>query len=427
MNASAPRLADSLTWLREVIWERPALSGLVQVRLDEVRPRGYRPVASYAVVPDLRHARFLVPLASPAAARASLLAYNRLRTPLVRASRRLLATGYFGPLRGIAPGDRLHVYVRSDAPTDEQRAATLEWTFADLFGRPVAAAIGLRPVTPNRKPVAQLFDLSGSPLGYAKLGWNSYTSSLVTAEAAALRSLEVDPHEGVHVPSLLWNGAWQGVAVVISSPLPTGVRPQRTTTSERLWSFTRVVAGAGPLEVRPLGASAYWSRLSAALTGALAVDTTGAVRAHLAFLAGRSDVSFCFGRWHGDWVPWNMGWVGDELWVWDWEHSAPDAPLGFDVVHESFQRAFVVQRRGVRDAAAAARRASLPQLRLLGLSAVQADTVFALYLAELFTRYRRAAQGGSGDSVRFSAEILDVLASVGGTAPGRSDERVKTS
>ena len=63
-----------------------------------------------------------------------------------------------------------------------------------------------------------------------------------------------------------------------------------------------------------------------------------------------------FGRWHGDWSPWNMGRAGGRMQVWDWEQSAVGVPLGFDAVHFLLQRLF--RDEASPDAAACA---SLPE------------------------------------------------------------------
>jgi hypothetical protein len=57
-------------------------------------PDGHRIAERYAVVPNLRNAAFLVPLASRRAAAASLLRYNALRPPRKRAVRGLLGLGF---------------------------------------------------------------------------------------------------------------------------------------------------------------------------------------------------------------------------------------------------------------------------------------------------------------------------------------------
>jgi hypothetical protein len=43
-------------------------------------------------------------------------------------------------------------------------------------------------------------------------------------------------------------------------------------------------------------------------------------------------------RWHGDWTPWNLAQSPSRgLVAWDWEYSAPGAPVGLDEVHSAFQ------------------------------------------------------------------------------------------
>ena len=71
-----------------------------------------------------------------------------------------------------------------------------------------------------------------------------------------------------------------------------------------------------------------------------------------------ADAELTFGRWHGDWVEWNLArGRTDELWVWDWAYSAPGVPFGFDLVQFFHLRHRVLREEPGRGRVAARGRA----------------------------------------------------------------------
>ncbi|PWR09884.1 hypothetical protein DKT68_10710, partial [Micromonospora acroterricola] len=219
--ATDPRSrVDGLGWVSRAVFpdERVALT------VGGAPPAGHRAVARYAVVPSVARARFLVPLGAPRAGAASLLAYNALRPPKVRALRAALGgLARFGAA-GLAPFPTLTVSVPSGVPAAE--LLLTERLAAALGDRPLLAACGVRPPDPNGKPTLQLFTADGRPRGYAKIGWNDATRALVTAEAAALRALRAVAGVADHPvpPGLLTETAWAGQVVAVIEPLPPEVR-----------------------------------------------------------------------------------------------------------------------------------------------------------------------------------------------------------
>jgi hypothetical protein len=101
-------------------------------------------------------------------------------------------------------------------------------------------------------------------------------------------------------------------------------------------------------------------------------------------------VTVTFGRWHGDWVPWNLGRSGGALFAWDWAYSAPAVPLGFDALHFATIPAEVLRGASRAEAAAHAAEVSAPALRTLGLDGDQVRAVTALHRLELELRDTRA-------------------------------------
>lgn len=401
---------DAFEWLAGLLWRRPEQRGLVVVRRDGKSEPGYRLVARYFLLSSRSGSQFLVPAGSPPTMRACLLAYNRLRPRRVRLVRSVTGRALSGPMRALLPRERVDVFVRPDLFPEVRRTILIEGLLGQVLAAPAVFAAGLHPDHQNRKPVLQIFDQGGSPLGYAKIGWNEYTRSLVETEARTLRTLAGTACPGVRVPSLIWQGTWGDLSLALTAPLPLSVHSLgRSDHSASLRRFAGCLAADPHSRTDAIGQSTYWKRLHISLAAAAASRGT-VVSAYLRHLDGIRDVTLRFGRWHGDWVPWNMGWAGEDLWVWDWEHSDPDAPLGFDIVHGEFQHAFVVQRRGVGAATQRAEALAAPQLAAIGMSLREIRALVDLYLAEIFARHERAVTGGAGGSSRFYPEILAVLA-----------------
>ncbi|KAB1948992.1 hypothetical protein F8271_01650 [Micromonospora sp. ALFpr18c] len=400
--------SDGLGWVSRAVFP----DRRVVLAVGGSTPLGHRTVARYAVVPSLARARFLVPLGAPRAGAATLLAYNALRPPRVRAVR--AAVGGLARLGavGLAPFPTLTVSVPVGVPVAE--LLLTERLAAALGGTPLLAAFGVRPPDPNHKPTLQLFDGDGRPRGYAKIGWNDATRALVTAEAAALRALPAVVGAADHPvpPGLLAELAWADQVVAVIEPLPSAVRGVPVDDPPRVAALLAVARRGGPgAPPRPLAGSAFLARMTAqarraAAAGAAGTRAVAAVEV-LTRLHGATDVEF--GHWHGDWVPWNLGEYGGRLFAWDWEHSGPDVPVGFDLAHDAFQRALVLRGEPAAVAAGAVDAHLDRHGDRLGLGPAQRRLVADGYLVEMWLRTWRLADAGAGWNTALHPALLEVI------------------
>ncbi|MCO1598600.1 hypothetical protein M8C17_25975 [Micromonospora sp. RHAY321] len=399
--------SDGLGWVTRAVFgdERVALT------VGGDPPAGHRPVARYAVVPSLARARFLLPLGAPRATAASLLAYNALRPPRVRAVRAAL-----GGLSRVGALRRAFPTLTVSVPAGEEPAELLlaERLAVALGGAPLYAACGVRPPDPNHKPTLQLFAPDGRPRGYAKIGWNGATRALVTVECAALRALaevgDVPDHPAT--PKLLAGLDWAGQVVAVVEPLPSRVRGVPVTDRPRIAALLAVARrGRAAAPPRPLAGSPFLGRLAAEAARAASADPSGA-RA-VAAVAGlerrHGHTTVEFGHWHGDWVPWNLGLHGGRLVAWDWEHSGQAVPLGFDLAHDAFQRALVLQAEPAGTAAGAVDAQLDRYGDRLGLGPAQRRLVADGYLLEMWLRTWRLADGGAGWNAALHPSLLDIV------------------
>jgi hypothetical protein len=180
---------DGLGWVTTALFPDPRISLHVGTRRSLPNlPPDHTPLMSYAVVPSASRPRFLVPMVNRCVASRSLSAYNALRPPNVRAARAGLSVLARLGAFDLPMASRLTVTAPSDiarVDVDLTHHLATELGISDLAG-----ACGVRPPDPNQKPTLQLFDNSGRPVGFAKVGWNDATRNLVTAEVRALEQAD---------------------------------------------------------------------------------------------------------------------------------------------------------------------------------------------------------------------------------------------
>lgn len=287
-------------------------------------------------------------------------------------------------------------------------ADSVERHLGECLGTDVRVGVLLGTRRANQKPVLQVFRLDGSVVGYAKLGHNALTASLVRREARALvRVTNLLPHS-FHAPQVLLHSRWSGLEVLVVSDLPTTGRPVRHGA---LLPATREVAGLGGTTRGTLAASGYWRRRQEAvvqLDPTQETDRLGAVARLIEERHGDEPVTF--GGWHGDWGAWNMGMAADgALQVWDWERYDPEVPVGFDPLHFAAQQVRPGQRDERRQEAVFL--AAVPRvLDELGVRTSQHELVLLLYLVEMALRYVDAQRHGTTPALeRRTAWVLSLL------------------
>lgn len=286
--------------------------------------------------PDARRARLLLPRGPRAVTRAAAVHYRGLRRPTKNLSRSALGLSARAGLPLAA--DRLGIWAR-DANAALEARLPLAVLAEALGAGPLFATAGVRSGA-NRKATLHLLDATGTPVGYAKVGWSPVTDAFVRTEGATLREVGGETGARTQAPALLAVVDHHGHPVIVTEPLPLDVRGARSAsvappTSQEVFALTPVhrrgpLAGTGHLR-------ALAERLDALPQGAVTRDVRGPaldllerVRRHTADLPVTT-------RWHGDFAPWNRARDGTgRLWVWDWESSEPDAVAGLDPLHWAF-------------------------------------------------------------------------------------------
>jgi hypothetical protein len=403
-HAPQGALHPDVAWLADALW-----GGLDGVRVTDRwdPPPGWRTAERYLVASAGGRPRMLLP-DDPIAGREALRANASMRAPRVRWARSAAGLAYHPAAWDLATRGRGRVGVHVAGPDVDLPSRFLAEALGEVH---VVLAINVRPPAPFRKPTVQVVLPGGRMLAYAKVASSEVTKLGVGREARALRALASRPGGPLLAPALLHHGPWASREVVVTAPLPRDVRRYLAEEGPPPLDVTREVASLSENGRSALGESAYWKDVRARAER-LAPTAAGAGldAVFAAFLDvvqdRRGDAATTFGTWHGDWSPWNLGHVEGRLAAWDWEHSTPGAPLGYDVVHFLFQSAFIGEGRplGVAFTSAGARsRAWLERLD------ADPDAITDAHVAEVTLRYLDAMALGAGPNPQFLEGIGDVL------------------
>lgn len=319
---------------------------------------------------------------------------QRLRSRVASA---LLAHGR-GQLRGT------RVTIRQPLAAD-----SIESHLSEVLGRPVRVAMRLGPPRANSKPVLQVLDAGGRTVGFAKVGNTALTRELVTAEANALDLLDSATMHHLVTPKVLHHGRWQGLEVLLQSPLHPHTR--RRPSQATVLSAMREVSLCGEVRAEPLAYSSYLGRLQDRLLQLPHDDSSAMLHQTLGALAHECTQSrWWFGSWHGDWTVWNTRADQGRLQVWDWERYEPLVPCGFDTIHQHVQSLLGSPSQRGR----AAHRTLADAERLLrpwDQPAGQSRAIVTAYLVDIGARYLADDQAASGNRAgRLETWLLPALA-----------------
>ena len=397
----------SHAWLFDLLFPR---TPMVTWAAEGTLPAGFERAEQFAVLPVGGGRNFMVSLAARRGTSSALTSYNALRSGRTRLARRALGLGLRAGLAQPLLRDKIDIGTAVGAGPARLAAELLGEHLRQLFGQgPVIVAFG-GGAGPYRKPVLQAFSAGGTPLGYVKVGWNDWTRAAVRREAAALRACASRPRQ-FGVPELLGLSTWRGLDLLVTAPMPQGIRREGSGARLPHAELLREISELSPAYRGELATSPWWLGLRSRIGQGV---TDPDMRSALLMAAerienGHGDMPLDFGTWHGDLVPWNLARLGHRLYAWDWESSTPDAPAGFDALHFHFQVAFVARQHSLAESLLLAARSARPWLSGLGVPADRHGLVAALHLLELSVRHEEA-RGSSGDvDGRFYPAIVPVL------------------
>jgi hypothetical protein len=361
------------------------------------RPAGFRPVEGYLVLPRAANPRLLVPLGSSKAAAVALARNHDATSRTSRLARLALGAGLrLGITQRLMP-DRVEVAVDRALGPAQLADVLLTEHLRDVFSRrDLEMAVILGPPRLNRKPVLQILSTEGEVLGYVKAAWNDLTRRLVRNEAGALTHLTGSAPWTFTPPSLIHHGTWGELELLAASPLPHTSRPQEAQVFDPPMAVIAEIAAAWGVSEAPLAAHPYWAGIRERLAQRQAVlaghpDPLEPIVAHVEARHGATELRF--GAWHGDFTPWNMARLDNNVFVWDWERSAP-APVGLDLLHFLFQSVCRFEGRNPDRAVEICRERTPRLLALLDVLPAAESALWSVYRLELLFRYDEARLAG---------------------------------
>ncbi len=316
----------------------------------------------------------LVPLQPRRSAAAAFLRWTDAMSPRDTA-RRIAAWG------GVRVGVDGPLFTRTVAIRTGGDEPTLHDHLAAALGQSSVAVSGtFGPPRPNQKPVLRVFDPRGKTVAFAKVGWNDLTRDLVVHEAEFLASPGAGATKKLVLPRTLSVLTWRDRLVALSEPLLG--RPRLRNARPPGADVLAEVAALADTYITTIAESQHLRRCLAASAGM--PDTANVIQT----IAERwGSVRLPYGRWHGDWTPWNMSTEHGRLIVWDWERTAADTPVGFDALHHTFQRRLGESCEPPITEFVDSVMATAPTLRLLGVGADAVPALACLYILELELRF----------------------------------------
>jgi hypothetical protein len=376
--------AAYLDWICRLLWPEPAHVSLTRSgreRSDSIAPPAANSVertGELIVLPRRADPRLLLPTQRRAAA----AAVRHYGEPGSRSSSLRKWATWLSVTSNTAPSlfrDRLRI----DAPGDSPTIASY---LREALGRDFCLSMYVSDARANRKPVLQLLTAQGEAMGFAKIGVDPLTRQLVRAERDALSRLATVRLSTIAVPRVLHHGSWNGLEVLVLTPLPVMSRRRAIPQAQLLAAMREVSAVAGVAQECIAGAG-HWQRLLDGVASAPGGPQRARLESALEILREQGgEAVLSYGSWHGDWSPWNMASTRGALLVWDWERFSPGVPLGFDALHY-WLRTEVWRKE--RNPASAARELITRAANLLGpfkVDAREARLTALLYLAELAAR-----------------------------------------
>jgi hypothetical protein len=403
--STADTLSSDMRWVASVLWAG------CDVTEGKIAKPSHPRNASFTALPNSRNPRLLVPIAKARAARAALCQYNDGMSQRARIRKAAVGMALWLGI-GRLVGDRIDVVPATDPPM----LSLLIEELRPLFGRSrleTAVFLGEQG-RPNRKPVLQVTDDRGEVLAYVKVGWNPVTKRLVENEADALMSMAAEPPKTFQVPRLLHTAKVGNLQITVVSAFHHRLLRRSSLGADAPFTAVREIAFRGGTEWRALVDSDYARTVLeriAAIDNDVRRESLGSLFDRI--MSEAPSTILRFGSWHGDWTPWNMTRGRSGLFVWDWERSARPVPVGFDVLHHTFQFRSQGGRHRVREALSAARALAAPTLLQLGIDESNYDLLIRVYLLELVLRFEEARD--LGDPV--SRAAIELEAAIGDPVP----------
>jgi len=380
-----PHELTSLEWLNSVLSVGSRISLSAGISHTDARGRPHQLLGWFA----LKDGRaLLIPLDSAAAGIGSLCLYRPQKIG-PRISRTLLILGLRAGLARYVLRRAGSLVQSHPLKNDDGATFLLDYLREAIAQDDALFAIHFGAPGPVRKPVIAIMSRQGQTLGFAKIGWNVQTVSLIENEKRSLDALAARPLQFGRFPKARHFARWNDRCVLITDPLPLqGGR--RTDRRLRPLHVQFLIEIAVISVVRgSFRESGFFSRLRVrldCLRDTIPVDHARILEKALDSLTaslGTIDIPWVWRL--GDFTPWNTGIEkkAGRIACIDVEYADRDSIPGWDIFH--FLRQAAGQNSGKVDIASAAQRDGLAYFEALSIYPRLIPTLYAAYLFDLYT------------------------------------------
>ena len=424
-NASEVRLADD---------EAGCVMISSRVSEKQAKDRGLSYVRRFAVIPNLREARWFIPLDCGAVSAAAFSLYTparrsaKIKRALVQAAAHLPGGFWY----------RDHLMIALREPPAPEKA------LAPLWSEPIRLALscGAPEGARNRKASALAIDLKGNLRAFVKLARSEIAREIVAHESAILPGLAK-----IHAPRLLMNQEIDGTLVMAQTPLPgspapLAFGPAHAAFLQSLQSSEKIIATQSPmilslrqrLDLIPSsgtpgkGEGGGFCKSARGLENPLPSpppDYRGREKKRAPILScspmqelseiladlmpSLEQLSVPVTIVHGDFAPWNLRIDGGAISAFDWEYAQLSGLPLLDEIHYRLQVGLLLDhwsaQRGVEEIE------MLCQSRPQGLSAENAATLAIVYLLDILARLLAEGYGEEHEMIVWHRAVLGRLLS----------------
>jgi hypothetical protein len=209
----------------------------------------------------------------------------------------------------------------------------------------------------------------GQSLAFAKVSLDVHDDQCLLREARALRHLAQQPLRSFRVPKVLAEGTFDSHRYLITEAMPTDAKPLPATWRDIPQACRNELAMLS-VHVKAIRDLNWWTLFRSKAHELKSLDE--AIHRYSNQLA-----EVCWA--HGDFTTRNICSGGNDVWIFDWENSSPDAPVLTDEVR------FFIGMHGRRTASKPAEVATALGRNFVDGKDTSAKQNFALALAFLST------------------------------------------
>ena len=332
---------------------------------------------TYIVLPNKKHCRWILPTSRNAFRQSwSLYQPHSFKGKIYK--RFLQINGFLLP--------RPKIIIRKDE-LNSKVSDELRDTLAKIIKKEeIIMAIANGTPSPYRKINGLVMSSEGEPLSFIKIGETELARERVIKEAEILKKIEKINFGEVHIPQCLYSGKLGNSHVLIQTIPPFKGKKGIVQLDDKYTNILRILADKTAKMV-PFHSSSFVKSLKESILNYSLSYRELLKKAYETLLKDSGDRKISMGLAHGDFAPWNMLWNDKEVFIYDWESSCEQAPVGIDLIHFLFQVGFLLKNlRGDKLLSYINKKSEEPYKKLsliFGIKLLEKKTLILAYLLHM--------------------------------------------